>query len=112
MEEIKIQEYKRRLLESKKETEDFINELGTPIDLGNFPGNEDEIDESTMSFEQGAKENAMRQKLSAIESALARIEKNEYGICETCTGIIEEDVLDIIPESRACRSCKASAHKE
>lgn len=112
MDEAKLNLYKEKLLKEKKETEKAIQEFGSPVDLGDFPGNEDEVDESTLSFEQGAKETTMRQRLSAIESALARMERGTYGVCDVCQGIIEDDILDIVPESHLCRSCKMNAHEK
>ena len=51
-------------------------------------------------------EHTLESTLRDIDSALSRIEKGTYGICEKCGGEIEAELLKIDPESRYCRSCK------
>jgi RNA polymerase-binding transcription factor DksA len=51
-------------------------------------------------------ENDLKKRLDEIELALQKIEAGDYGICESCSKNIEEEVLDIDPESVLCKSCK------
>ena len=44
--------------------------------------------------------------LTAIEEALARIDKGSYGICRDCGEPIAELRLQAIPWTRVCISCK------
>jgi len=44
--------------------------------------------------------------LQAIEEALKRIEKGDYGICRDCGGPIAEARLNAIPWTRVCITCK------
>jgi DnaK suppressor protein len=44
--------------------------------------------------------------LTAIEEALARIEKGSYGICRDCGEPIAPARLNAIPWTRVCISCK------
>ena len=47
-----------------------------------------------------------RKKLTLIDDALARIEANEYGICEECEGDIAGGRLEAMPFSRLCVTCQ------
>jgi DnaK suppressor protein len=44
--------------------------------------------------------------LRAIDEALARIERNTFGVCQACTKPISAARLDAVPWSRLCRKCK------
>jgi RNA polymerase-binding protein DksA len=48
--------------------------------------------------------------LRAIEEALARIERDTYGVCETCRQPIASARLKAVPWVRHCRHCKESEH--
>jgi DnaK suppressor protein len=43
--------------------------------------------------------------LDAIESALERIEDNEYGKCSECGGVISKTRLNAIPYTSLCIKC-------
>lgn len=40
-----------------------------------------------------------------IDKALSKIEDGSYGICEICNKKIDEDRLDILPETSLCTNC-------
>lgn len=44
-------------------------------------------------------------KLDNIENALSKIENGNYGICEECKKQIDEERLDILPETNLCSDC-------
>ena len=46
-----------------------------------------------------------RRTLQEIESALIRIEKGEYGICDSCGSVIPKARLDALPWARLCVQC-------
>ncbi|HOO44858.1 MAG TPA: TraR/DksA family transcriptional regulator [Deltaproteobacteria bacterium] len=48
-----------------------------------------------------------RQKLDQIESALAKIEKGEYGYCEDCEESIPVGRLKVMPFATLCVKCKS-----
>ena len=54
----------------------------------------------------------IRERLANVETALEKIAKGTYGICERCKKTIETRVLDIDPESRYCKECKLEINKE
>ena len=53
-----------------------------------------------------------RDKLQAIDDALARIDDGTYGVCESCESDIAEGRLEALPFTRLCISCQAEREKE
>ena len=53
-----------------------------------------------------------RDKVQAIDDALARVEDGSYGLCESCEGDIAEARLEALPFTRLCISCQAEREKE
>jgi RNA polymerase-binding transcription factor DksA len=44
--------------------------------------------------------------LGYLDAALKRIDESKYGICITCTGLIEKGRLEIVPHTQLCIACK------
>ena len=55
-----------------------------------------------------ASQESGRQRLAAIDAALARVEKGSYGDCEECGEPISPARLAARPEARLCIECKAA----
>jgi len=53
-----------------------------------------------------------REKLQAIDEALARVGEGSYGACESCESDIAEGRLEALPFTRLCISCQAEREKE
>jgi DnaK suppressor protein len=53
-----------------------------------------------------------RDKLQAIDDALARIDEGSYGVCESCESDIAEGRLEALPFTRLCINCQAEREKE
>jgi len=51
-------------------------------------------------------ENDLKKRLDEVDLALQKVEKGDYGKCELCSKEIEDEVLDVDPESRLCKECK------
>ena len=45
-------------------------------------------------------------RLEEIESALQRIDEGTYGVCPGCTGRIEKERLDVLPQAMYCARCQ------
>ena len=45
-------------------------------------------------------------ELRAVEDAIERIDRDDYGICASCEDPIEVKRLEAIPWARFCRSCQ------
>ena len=48
---------------------------------------------------------SLETQLKDINSALEKIEKETYGVCENCQKPISEERLEASPEARTCVSC-------
>lgn len=57
--------------------------------------------ESTLPIEY-----ALELRLADINRALEKMDKGEYGICETCGQEIDVKRLEIMPEARICLKCQ------
>ena len=53
-----------------------------------------------------------REKLEAIDEALARVEEGSYGMCESCESDIAEGRLEALPFTRLCINCQAERERE
>jgi DnaK suppressor protein len=100
-----IEKFKNILIETKKSLEAEIQKLETPLDVGDFPGEDDNVDESEATFNNRSAAASLREVLGNVESALLKIEKGEYGICENCGKEISPSILEISAESRFCQEC-------
>lgn len=68
----------------------------------------DEVAQELASYESSLPvEYTLEFKLKDIETALEKIKKGKYGICEKCKKPIEAERLQVKPESKFCLSCKA-----
>lgn len=108
--EAKLRKYKRILVEKKeqvlsrlsgyKESESSLSEYTKePMDiedLANFTTTEQKLSQI-----YGREYELLR----SIEKALERIEDKSYGICEVCSGEIEEARLEIVPWTNVCAKC-------
>lgn len=117
MEDNKIRYYKNRLIGEKKKIEETIegmmenglrdsqsDEIGELSMIDNHPG-----DMGTEMFDKGRRYALLDNEKSIliqIESALERIEKNEYGKCELCGGGISEERLGFLPYATTCINCE------
>ena len=53
-----------------------------------------------------------RDKVQAIDDALARIDEGTYGVCESFESDIAEGRLEAMPFTRLCINCQAEREKE
>ena len=53
-----------------------------------------------------------RDKLQAIDEALARVGDGSYGLCEDCGAEIAEGRLQALPFTRLCVSCQSDRERE
>lgn len=90
------------VVKSKKERDLNDVEVGDEVDSAS------QNVEKEMLFELNDNEKVI---LDAIESALRRIEKGSFGLCESCGKKITEKRLNAIPWVRYCIDCQSSAEK-
>lgn len=107
----KTEVYKKKLEEAAASLKKEVAALEIPPDFGDFPGEDDETDESAAKYNQLSASGALKFKLAETEEALRRIEAGTYGICKSCGKEISAEVLDALPESELCQECKEKMKK-
>lgn len=110
--------HKIKLEEEKKLLEEELSSLGKKDKTGDWEATPDsemisqEVqDEGDMADraedyeERSIKLNMLELRLSDINKALEKIDKNNYGVCENCEKQIEKDRLEVNPAARTCKKC-------
>ena len=106
----KINEYKDKLTKERVLILAEIKQNEKPVDFGSDIDHfEEESNEAEEVGNQLAIAQDLKLRLDDIEAALEKIGAGGYGICEKCKKTIEEEILNIDPESRLCKSCKLTA---
>jgi len=107
--------FKKILIQKKAELLNKIQNAQKELDANAADTNVgDEIDTATqnshkeMFFEFSANDKIT---LDAINDAIGKIEKNEYGKCECCSQAISNERLKALPWSRYCIQCQEEAEK-
>jgi len=105
--EKKIEEIKRRLETEKKEIEEELKKFKETLDFGDESDHlEEESDESEEIGTYLSIKKLQSARLEAINRALEKLQNNTYGFCEQCGKRIEQEILDVDPESALCKNCK------
>jgi RNA polymerase-binding transcription factor DksA len=112
MEKELLLKFKNALEKSSVDLNEKIKELENPEDFGDDVDSlEEESDEAEEKGNDLSVAAEYRQKLANVDSALRKMEEEKYGICENCGKEIEEEVLNLVPESDLCKKCKLEANK-
>jgi len=112
-----IEHFKETLLKEKERVEEELKGVGrknpsNPNDWEGTPGETEYVDASDKnsladkfeSFEErSAVEVELETRLNEIKAAIEKIEKGEYGICNTCGKEIEDDRLEANPAAETCK---------
>ena len=53
----------------------------------------------------------LNEELRAIQSALARLKRGEYGYCERCGEEIPAARLEALPHAKLCLACQTRAER-
>jgi RNA polymerase-binding protein DksA len=102
-----LSQFKNWLEKTRKDIQNKIKRLYKVPDFGSdVDSGEEESDESEEFSTQLSIAQTYKERLADIDTALGKIEKKKYGICEKCGKKISLDVLKITPESRLCKQCK------
>jgi len=115
-----LEHFKKIILEKKKE---ILEELETLRDTMMDSTTGEYATENSMystHMEQGT--DAMEREktflfasregkfLNYLDDALIRIEKGDYGRCNTCGKLIEKERLEAVPHASQCLQCKVKGH--
>lgn len=91
------------LLKAVRQKQDM--DVGS-VDVGDEADQASSSLEKEMLFELNDNERTM---LDQIEGALRKMEKNAYGLCESCQKPIAKARLDAVPFARYCIDCQSSS---
>ena len=98
---------KNKLVAGKRK---LIAQIKRLMKIPEFGSDVDSLEEETSESEEYGNRLAVAQdiknRLADVDSALLKMKKGKYGICEKCKKRISSDVLKIDPESRLCQKCK------
>ncbi|MEK7134164.1 MAG: TraR/DksA C4-type zinc finger protein [Patescibacteria group bacterium] len=110
------EKYKEKLLAEKKRLESGLSNIGrktgVPEDWEAVPENMNipraDVNETADEMEgyetRIATTAVLEDRLAEINAALARMEKNTYGMCAVCGNPIEEDRLAANPAAATCKT--------
>lgn len=102
-----IEFFRQRLITEKENLEQQIKDLEDDADFGD---DTDHLEEETDETEEIASLISIREnfknRLEKINKALIKIQQKNFGRCESCAQEIELVVLEAVPESEFCQSCK------
>lgn len=105
----KIFEYEKELKKGKIGLLAKIEKYSEAEDFGDDTDHlEEEADESESFANRMSIAQTMKERVNEIDMALNRIRLGTYGACENCGKEISEQVLNIVPESNLCESCKGN----
>ena len=94
----------------EKEKGELLSEIARHSKTESFGNDVDSSDEKTDEAEEEGNRLAiiqsLKEDLSEIETALEKIHRGTYGICDRCGKTIEPEVLAVAPESAMCKTCK------
>lgn len=117
-----LNKYKKQLIEEKEKLTNLIPEMQDNTLFGNTTHHSSErfssgelssydnhiADIGTDVFMQDMQNSLTiheKGKLGQVESALTKIENGTYGSCDICHKPIDEERLDILPETGLCAHC-------
>ena len=101
-------ELKKKLEALRAQLEKELQGFKNPTEMGDeIDALDTEADEAEEFSANAGMAQAVQDRHEAVVAALAKMERGGYGVCEGCGGAIEVALLDVDPESRWCKSCKA-----
>ena len=114
-----LKKLKTNLFEEKERIEKELSEIGSKnpksesnfdISFPQYGTSKDENAQEVTEFEiRKALEFNLEKRLGEINETLKKIDKNDYGICQTCSVKIEIPRLKAMPTASLCSSCAKKA---
>ncbi len=93
------QQVNRRIAAEQPQAQEDLGEVGDPADLA----------VTALRRDTAVREaDRLSGLFAAIDEALVRLQRGEYGRCESCGGEIERERLEALPTARTCRDCAAA----
>lgn len=101
----KVLEERKADLEKELEAVPLVEDMGS--DVEGFEDMSEETDEAEQMFNNAAMRQVLKKQLSAVNDALEKIARGEYGECEKCGQKIAKERLNTTPEIKHCQHCQA-----
>ncbi len=95
---------KKRVLERLEELK-AQDPFSSPDRVNDNAASDTDAKEESTHDRYAAMAEEMQVTLSEVESALERISKGTYGVCESCGKMIDSDRLSAIPTAKLCIEC-------
>jgi len=83
-------------------TEDLLGQLDENQPASEVEEEAQELNQARLTAQL---EERGRAEIDAIDVAITRIERGEYGYCETCEEPIDVARLEVLPTARQCTTC-------
>ena len=107
----RLESEQKRLLEDLEQLKANVRPTEERREGSPFGKREEEATESFELEKRLALEKQTRDQLAAVEHALAKFEKETYGLCDVCGQPIDPARLEALPQATLCLSCKAKQTK-
>lgn len=104
---LKYKRFNEVLLKKREDILNLVKNQGSDFTLGEVG---DELDAANQTFEREMMfelTNGERLILEDIEAALRKIEKGDFGVCESCHKKIPATRLQAMPWARNCINCQS-----
>jgi DnaK suppressor protein len=95
-----------KLLGDKARLEQELAKLSPPDFGSDIDHGEEQADEVEELTTRAALSGVLRGRLKRITRTLKKMRNKTYGLCENCGREIEEELLEVNPESLYCKTCK------
>lgn len=83
---------------------------GTQLDISRRGEQDDERPQRTIDrIHAESLVRRVRERIAAIESAIARLDDGSYGRCLSCERPIDQTRLEFLPDAALCAPCKSRA---
>lgn len=123
MNQEKLNYFKNKLIQEKKDVNSLINQMKendtlAPLseldsELSYYDNHGADIAGDLVDFHRGiALKHNEDSILSKIDTALQDIENGRYGVCKTCGKEIPQERLDFIPYADHCVNCQSEIHNK
>ena len=83
-------------------TEDLLGQMDESQPASEIEEEAQELNQARLTAQL---EERGRAEIDAIDVAITRIERGEYGYCETCEEPIDVARLEVLPTARQCTTC-------
>ena len=111
----KLEKFKQRLVAKRKELVSEVRGSSVGSLDTNADGIQDIADQASSAY---TKEfllsigDAERRMLRQVDEALDKIRQDTYGLCESCSEMINERRLEALPFARLCIKCQEKEEEE